>query len=71
MTATVEFDNFTVFTYENLLIHASPPPVKYSLHLRRYYLLTPWPECKGPWSRMTAVPTLGCLISPLFLMFLD
>ena len=39
MTATVEIDNFTVFTYENLLIHASPPPVKYSLHLRRYYLL--------------------------------
>jgi hypothetical protein len=50
MTATVEFDNFT---YENLLIHASPPPVKYSLRLRRYYLLTPWPECKGPWNRMT------------------
>ena len=73
MTATVEFDNFTVFTYENLLIHASPPPVKYSLRLRRYYLLTAWPECKGPWDRMTAVtvPTLGCLISPLFLMFLD
>ena len=54
MTATVEFDNFTVFTYEILLIHASPPPVKYSLRLRRYYILTPWPECKGPWNRMTA-----------------
>jgi hypothetical protein len=24
MTATVESDNFTVFTYENLLVHASP-----------------------------------------------
>ena len=37
------------------------------------YLLTAWPECKGPRNRMTAVtvPTLGCLISPLFLMFLD
>ena len=50
MTATVEFDHFTAFTYENLLIHASPPPVKMQMLVGEFWCILD-SGVTGDWSQ--------------------